>query len=82
MGTGPVPARNVGRVMEKPKCNMGYTRAQLARILGIRLPKFDRWMRGQTGAVCEGNGKCKAVHGFIVYPHDLQQFLDGRMSFD
>lgn len=79
--------------MIEPECRMGYTYAQLREILGDRLDEFGHWMRGQTMAICDGrkynsdtNGyepACDSrAHGGIVYPWDLQRFLDGAPIID
>lgn len=36
-----------------PSCPHGYTRADLENILGSALPRFNKWMVGQTAMICE-----------------------------
>jgi hypothetical protein len=72
-----------------PVCKYGYSQSQIEEIMGPRLAEFYKWMRGQTGAICEGKSynhdtrsyevSCGGVsHGFITYPWDVERFLDGR----
>ena len=71
-------------VIEEPACPYGYTEGQLACILGDRLPEFRDWFYGQTGMICitgEYNS-CEVSHGFVVYTHDLEQFLSGGRPLD
>jgi hypothetical protein len=78
--------------MEKPECELGYTEEQIARIMGDRLDEFNKWMRGQTGAICTGqqyNYETKeyvqtedAAHGYITYAWDVERFLDGKPVID
>lgn len=79
--------------LQPPECEYGYTRGQLKIILGSRLPDFDKWMNGQTGAICEGRSydhetskyviSCGGVaHGMVVYSSDLQRFLTGKPVID
>lgn len=66
-------------------CELGYPVEQLVEILGERLPEFDRWMDGQTRAICDGRrydrGNCCYVasgcgpHGVVTYSHAVQRFL-------
>ena len=37
-----------------PACKYGYNREQVRVIMGNRLEEFDRWMRGQTQMLCQG----------------------------
>lgn len=78
--------------LPQPICKMGYTKAQLEQILGPRLTEFNRWMYGQTGAICDGREYDHAAkaykptncgpHGMVVYAHDLRQFLSGGRALD
>lgn len=76
-----------------PECKYGYTRAQLRVILDNNMGDFDTWMRGQTMTFCEGKSynhdtrqyeeACGGVaHGIVVYPWDLQRYLDGGKVVD
>lgn len=69
-----------------PECKYGYTSQQLEKILGVLLPKFDKWMEGQTMCICDGRrynvetrqyepSECSVPHGTVVYPWDLERFL-------
>jgi hypothetical protein len=73
--------------LPQPECESGYPVTQVEAILGDRMTEFNRWMRGQTGAICDGrkydhnkreyhNTNC-GPHGMVVYAWDLRQFLDG-----
>lgn len=78
--------------LPNPECECGYTRAQVEAIMGNRLDAFNRWMRGQTAAVCEGRRYDHDTreyvetgcgpHGMTVYPWDVQQFLQGGQPLD
>jgi hypothetical protein len=79
--------------LPEPACCLGYTRKQIAEIMGPRLAEFDRWMRGQTQALCEGREydhatksyrvACGGVaHGGITYPWDVERFLAGLPALD
>lgn len=78
--------------MEKQECQLGYTEAQLQRILGPNLAAFNKWMTGQTMGVCDGRvydhderkyypNNC-GPHGGVVYGSDLRQFLAGGLPLD
>ena len=80
-------------MIEEPECRMGYTHPQLVRILGERLPEFNKWMYGQTMTLCEGRQynhdtkeyevACDGVaHGGVVYSWDLNRFLRGLPVID
>lgn len=72
--------RTVAAGMPK-SCRYGHTDDDLTRILGDRLPEFDRWMCGQTIMICEGReydyGLKEYVasgcgpHGSVVYGSGL-----------
>lgn len=71
----------------KPECRLGYTEVQLDAILGDRRANFNRWMRGQTIALCGGprdggDRTCTVPHGVAVYPWDLENFLRGGPILD
>lgn len=61
-------------MVEKPECYYGYTEAQLERIITDKV-HFNHWMRGQTGAICEGTN-CKISHGFVTYYWDVERYLE------
>lgn len=80
-------------MLPAPECEGGYTYRQRAEILGDRLDEFGNWMRGQTMMLCAGRRysygagdyvpACNGVaHGVVVYPWDLQRFLDGGPIID
>lgn len=69
-----------------PECKYGYTEVQITSILGVKLEQFNCWMRGKTGAICDGreynydkkiyeSTNC-GPHGFIIYKTDLLRFLN------
>lgn len=75
-----------------PSCRYGYTRDDLGRLLGARLPEFDSWMRGQTLGICDGREYDYAAfaycetgcgpHGVVAYRHDVRRFLGGAGPLD
>lgn len=74
-----------------PDCTYGYTEAQIEDIMGSRLEEFNKWMAGQTMAICEGReynhskGEYVATghsHGVIVYVGDVMNFLRGFPVLD
>lgn len=76
-----------------PACEAGFTRDQLADIFGVSLPDFDKWMYGQTQAICEGRkfnhdkreyeAACNGVaHGVVTYPWDVQRYMRGLPIID
>lgn len=76
--------------LPKPHCQLGYTEDQIKEIV-IDLNGFYRWMEGQTMAVCDGRlydheKRCYVEgcgpHGIIVYPHDLERYLQGLPVID
>jgi len=79
-------------LLPAPVCELGYTQAELEQILGDRFDQFDLWMTGQTVAWCDGrqyNYETKEYeptncgpHGMVVYPWDLQGFLNNAPVFD
>ena len=78
--------------LPKPNCKLGYTSEQVKAIMGERLPEFQKWGRGSTGAICDGltfdfdsssylhNG-C-GPHGLITYRRDVERFLEGLRQDD
>lgn len=78
--------------LPKPDCEYGYTDTQLDDILGDRRPEFNRWMRGQTVAVCDGRRWIPETrvyvasgcgpHGAATYGSDLRRFLAGGPVLD
>jgi hypothetical protein len=69
--------------LPEPVCRGGYTRDQIRQITGPREQEFESWMRGQTIMLCQGEGKCDGViHGVIVFPWDVQNFLNGGPILD
>lgn len=75
---------------------MGYPYAQLNQILfdnGRTADEFWEFMRGQTFAICEGRKfnhdtreyepDCGGTaHGGVVYPWDVERFLDRKPVID
>ena len=69
-----------------PLCSLGYTRREVVELTVDRHEEFQRWIYGQTVALCEArrfnhetreyepNG-CDRPHGMVVYPWDLARFL-------
>lgn len=39
--------------MPEPSCPHGYTQSDLEALFGEALPKFSKWMTGQTMMICE-----------------------------
>ena len=80
--------------LPEPECRGGYTHPQIVEIVGQdREQQFWNWMTGQTMMVCDGRRynhdtqeyeqSCEVAHGMpIVYPWDLERFLDGRPIID
>lgn len=78
--------------MSEPVCRLGVTQAELDEVLGDRLSAFDRWMSGQTIALCTGeryDHEAKRYepsgcgpHGPVVYRWDLERFLAGQPIID
>lgn len=77
--------------MPKPKCQLGYTRAEVEEIVG-NMTSFDRWFRGQAGAICDGRRYdhdkqeyeptgC-GPHGLIYYTWDVEQYMKGQPPLD
>lgn len=75
-----------------PLCKYGYTKEQIDDILGERSEEFNRWMYGQTMALCDGreydyakkeyrSSDC-GPHGSITYKWDLERFLAGLPIID
>lgn len=86
----PTPGKGLG--LPEPACQLGYTSEQLALIFDFGLGAFQRWMRGQTAAICDGRRYdydkreyeptgC-GPHGVIVYAHDVRQYLAGGGPLD
>jgi hypothetical protein len=77
-----------------PSCPQGYTEEDLRTILGPRLNEFVKWMYGQTMSICDGlkydydkrdyepTGCYSRPHGAVVFPWDLERFLDGLPIID
>ncbi len=75
------------------ECMYGLTEAELhARFPGERHDDFMKWMRGQTGTICEGRvydyiqkeyrpSGC-GPHGVVVYEWDVKRYEDGRPVID
>lgn len=81
-------------VKDLPKsiCKFGYPKSQLEEILGDKLEEFNKYMIGQTGAICNGHiynhnddkhelSGC-GPHGLVLYKCDLKTFLEGRPTLD
>ena len=72
-----------------PVCHIGYDTDQVRHIVGARYALFERWMYGQTQAICEARlydheareykpSACSEAHGVVTYPWDVEAFLRGR----
>lgn len=78
--------------LPKPVCRYGYPANQLNDILGPSHESFDRWMNGQTMSICDGreydhekqeyHATGCGPHGVIVYPWDLNRYMQGRSVID
>ena len=74
-------------------CKLGMTSANLASVFSEEeLEDLHHWMRGQTGAICEGvewdyatedyiESGC-GPHGYIVYTGDVERFVLGLPVID
>lgn len=74
-------------------CRFGYPRDQVRAVVGdAQVDAFGKWMRGQTGAICDGqqyNYDLKVYestgcgpHGMVVYKWDVERFLRGLSALD
>lgn len=74
-------------------CELGYTEDEIEDLMGDRLKEFERWMYGQTMAICGGrkyNHDTRKYeeacggnpHGVIVYRWDADRFLAGLPVID
>ena len=63
------------------ECSYGYTEAQIAAIMGARLPEVEQWMTGQTMAICDG-AHCRQPHGSITYVCDVRRFFSRLPPLD
>jgi hypothetical protein len=72
---------------------MGMTSDDLKQCFSEEgLKRLYHWMRGQTGAICEGREWDYATsdyidtdcgpHGMVIYRHDVQRFIDGEPVID
>ena len=79
----PLPRRGGERVsLPEPECRGGYTASQIDSIVS-NPGDFWGWMGGQTMMICQGESPCTEAHGMpIVYPWDLQRYLDGGPIID
>lgn len=80
--------------LPEPECKYGYPIEQLEDILVPlnRYFEFNKWMYGQTGAICDGQeydySKKDYVatgcgpHGMVVYSWDVTRFLAGLPVID
>lgn len=80
--------------MRERMCPLGLTRDELRERLGNELATFDKWMYGQTGAICDGRKynhedqtyhptPCRGnEHGVVVYSWDLNRYLSGGKVVD
>lgn len=74
-------ARPIKVQLPQPACKFGYTRAQVETMMGVFLPRFDAWMRGQTAAICNGE-ECSVKHGPIIFQGDVGRFVEGLPIID
>lgn len=75
-----------------PACHYGYDREQIEQLMADDLDRFDRWMRGQTIAICDGREYDYEAseyretgcgpHGGVVYAHDVANYLNGGQIRD
>lgn len=77
-------------------CPLGYTAEDIKAILvsTYRFNEFQRWMYGQTMVTCDGmkydhdthdykpTACYSRPHGAVVFPWDLERFLDGLPIID
>lgn len=79
--------------LPEPVCELGYPQEQLKTIMSRFLYEdFCRWMRGQTGGICDGRRYNFATkeyeetrcgpHGTVVYVGDVETFLRGGPNLD
>ena len=77
----------------RASCKMGMTSDDLAYVFDeAALKDLAHWMRGQTGAICEGIEWDYALgdyiesgcgpHGYIVYTGDVERFVLGLPVID
>ncbi len=73
--------------MTEPSCRFGYTWEDLTEVIPD-LDAFDRWMIGQTRAICDGwqynhdtqqyePSGCSEAHGVVTYVWDVTRYLSG-----
>lgn len=77
-----------------PECEGGYPWSQIDTIFDVETVKrLEKFMAGQTMMLCEGRRynhdtqdyreACNGVaHGGVIYPWDLQRFMDGAPIID
>jgi hypothetical protein len=84
------------RRLPDPSCPLGYTAEDIKAILvsDHRFLEFQKWMYGQTMSICDGlqydrdkrdyrpTGCYSRPHGAVVFPWDLERFLDGLPIID
>ena len=68
-----------------PVCKLGFTREQVEQLVAEDIGEFDRWIFGQTFAICEGPvwdferqvpvPSCGVAHGTVYYSADVIRFL-------
>jgi hypothetical protein len=74
-------------ILPEPACQLGYPRDAIEQILAEDIATFDEWMHGQAVAICDGRRYdhdrrdydetgC-GPHGVVVYPWDLDRYLNG-----
>lgn len=79
----------------KPDCTLGFSTQFLEGILSTRdYANLQRWMDGQTGAICDGrvyNHETKQYepsecadnpHGVVYYAHDVRRWALGLPVID
>lgn len=81
--------------LEPPECHLGYPIQQLKdRLPDADFEDLNKWMSGQTGAICEGRrydhetreyepDECaNEPHGFVWYTHDIERWKRGLPVID
>ena len=74
-------------------CKYGMTSSDLHDVFSPEeVAEFYDWMRGQTGAICDGTEWDYAIedyietdcgpHGMVVYRNDVMRFIEGLPVVD
>lgn len=68
-----------------PVCGLGFPRWQVESMMYPGIEAFDKWMYGQTMAICEKkncNNYNSGPHGVVVYPWDVVVYFAGLQPLD